>query len=731
MGQRPDVSVVAPALNEEASLPTLAERLFAAVDSAGITAELVIVDDGSTDDTWKVIAALGERHGDRVRGVHHDENRGIPASWESGIHESEGRYVCLIDADLQNPPEQVVTLYRRLQESRADIAQGVRSQIEREKDSRLLFSKGLNGLLNIAFGDRAADSKSGFVLGPRQVMADVVSHRGRYHHFQTFIRVAARAKGYTFVEVETLFQPRNTGESFLAGSRAWKVSAEALADFPAALREFGRGRKEPIDGTVAPRTAPVTPGEHPYEGWRRALFEAYFATMPAHKWLIRRRARNIYLELKRTEWLPADELRQMQLTKLRRLIHHAAIHVPYYREALAEAGVEAADLHTLDDLRRLPLLDKDTVRARLYFDLFSDTHRKKDMLKISTSGSTGEPFVTYADRYQLEVRFATTLRAMEWTGWRFGDKQARLWHQTLGMTRTQVVRERIDALFMRRMFVPAFELGPENLDQFVDSIREWDPVLVDGYAESLNFLAEYVRSGRAPEFRPLAMMSSAQILPDQSRQAIESGFGTRVYDKYGSREFSGIAYQCEAGQDHHVMDESYLVEILVDGRPAEPGEVGEIVITDLNNFSVPLIRYRVGDLARAVDPSTSCPCGRELSRIGPIEGRTQAIVHCADGTWLPGTFFAHFFKDYDYLVRLFQVHQREVGAFTLRIVPGPQWNEAAEREMLADLSNYTGDTTVTVEHVDEIPLLRTGKRSPVVSEVPIGFSDLGPTGGAQ
>ena len=87
--------------------------------------------------------------------------------------EARGEYVCLIDADLQNPPEQVITLYRRLKESRADIAQGVRSQIEREKDSRLLFSKGLNFLLNSAFGDSAADSKSGFVLGPRLVMADV------------------------------------------------------------------------------------------------------------------------------------------------------------------------------------------------------------------------------------------------------------------------------------------------------------------------------------------------------------------------------------------------------------------------------------------------------------------------------------------------------------------------------------------------------------------------------
>jgi len=442
--------------------------------------------------------------------------------------------------------------------------------------------------------------------------------------------------------------------------------------------------------------------------------------MPAHKWLIRRRARSIYLELKQIERLPESEIRDLQWRKLQRLVQHARVHVPYYREALE--GID--ELHGLDGIETLPLLDKQTVRDRLYFDLFSDTHRKRDMHKIATSGSTGEPFVTYADRYQLEVRFATTLRAMEWTGWRFGDKQARLWHQTLGMSKTQVMRERIDAFFMRRLFVPAFEISPQTLDEFVAEIRDWDPVLVDGYAESLNFLAAYLRDGRSPGFSPAAVMSSAQVLPEQVRKSIETGLDTKVFDKYGSREFSGIAYQCEASVDHHVMDESYLVEILVEGRRARPGEVGEVVITDLNNFAVPLIRYRVGDLAQAVDQSQPCPCGRGLSRIGRIEGRTQAIVHCADGTWMPGTFFAHFFKDYDHIVRLFQIHQKTKGRFTLRLVKGDQWTQEGETEMLELLAGFIGDTEISVEHVESIPLLRTGKRSPVVSDVREDFQGL-------
>jgi phenylacetate-CoA ligase len=716
-----DISVVVPCFNEEANVRPLLERFLASLP-ASLTGEVVFVDDASTDDTWAAITGLRDEYGQRVQCVRHDENCGIAAAWLSGIAAARGAYGCFLDADLQHPPEEVITLYRRLLESRADIAQGTRSSIGRLRDSRLLASRTLNLMLNTAFRTRAADSKSGFVLGPRRVLEDVVTVQGRYRHFQTFITVAAKAKGYRVEEVETLFVDRNAGQSFLEG-RTGRVSLEALGDFPTALKEFGR-RRHPHGPSVAPRGDVTRPAPVPYRGWRRAWFEAYFATMPLHKWQIRRRSRSLYLELKQTEWMTREELRALQLRKLQRLVQHAYVHVPYYRDVMREAGVEPDDITTLEDIHRLPLLGKDEVRGHLFFHLFADNHRKRDMLRVATSGSTGEPFVTYADRYQLEMRFATTLRAFEWTGWRFGDRQARLWHQTLGMSRLQQFRERLDAVFLRRLFVPAFELSPESLDRYVRRLQRHRPVLLDGYAESLNFLATSIREGRAPEISPRAVMSSAQTLPRPVKRLIEEGLATRVFDKYGSREFSGIAYECRASEAYHVMDESYVVEILVDGRPARPGEIGEVVITDLNNFSVPLIRYRIGDLARAVDPEAACPCGRGLSQIGEIQGRTQAIVHCADGTWLPGTFFAHFFKEFDYAVRFFQVVQSEPGAFTLRIVRGAQYTDEAFADLLGELRTYVGDTAITVEFVDEIPLVRTGKRSPVVSALNGDFQQL-------
>src|SRR5262249_13372679 len=244
------------------------------------------------------------------------------------------------------------------------------------------------------------------------------------------------------------------------------------------------------------------------------------------------------------------------------------------------------------DLHKPPFLTKSHIRQHLYFDIMSENPDKAQVLKITTSGSTGEPFVCYADRAQLEVRWAATLRAQEWTGYRFGDPTVRLWHQTLGMSASQAAKERADAILANRTFIPIFELSDDNLSSMIDVVVRARPVLMDGYAEALDFIARYLKQAGRVDVRPRALMSSAQTLPLASRRLIEEAFGCKVFDKYGSREFSGIAYECDAHAGHHVVAEAYIVEVLRDGQPVAPGEVGEVVITDLNNFCMPFIRCR-------------------------------------------------------------------------------------------------------------------------------------------
>ena len=205
---------------------------------------------------------------------------------------------------------------------------------------------------------------------------------------------------------------------------------------------------------------------------------------------------------------------------------------------------------------------------------------------------------------------------------------------------------------------------------------------------------------------------------------MDEKLNAKVFDKYGSREFSGIAYQCAEGRNFHVQDESYVVEILIDGRQALPGEVGELVITDLNNFSVPLIRYRIGDLALAVEQAP-CACGRNHSQIGMISGRTQALVLCQNGVWLPGTFFAHFFQDFQFAIQHFQIIQEVSGAFRINLIPTPRYTPEIESEIRHGLSRFTGSsTTIEFVQVKEIPMERTGKRTPVISKVSVDFQKI-------
>jgi len=420
----------------------------------------------------------------------------------------------------------------------------------------------------------------------------------------------------------------------------------------------------------------------------------------------------LYLELRQTERLPAEDLRALQLQKLRRLLQHAYVHVPYYRDAMRAAGVHPEEIDSLDDLRRLPLLSKDDLRAHVFFQLFADDHRKREMLRVSTSGSTGEPLVTYVDRYQLEMRRASALRSLEWTGWRFEDRVARL-TEPCDEPAPDGLRGRIDALLMRRLPVQVRRVAPEGAGDLAGKLRR---SVVEGSAESLGILAASVREAGAPAPAPGSVVSTAQTLEPEDRALLEEALGARVFDRYGSREFSVIAAECEGSPPSlHVMDESYVVELLLDGRPARPGEVGEVVVTDLNNFSVPLIRYRLGDLATALDPDEACSCGRSLSRIGAVQGRRRSVIECADGTRLPGAFFARFFADHGYAVRALQVAQDEPGTLTLRVVRGPQFTERAFEELLASLRDHVGGTRIDVELVDELPPAATLPRPPVAS----------------
>jgi phenylacetate-CoA ligase len=714
---QPHLSVVVPCFNEELNIPELTFRVLQTFDAGRLIGELILIDDGSSDGTARAIREQMETNPGRVVGVFHPENRGLAAGWRSGVEAAHAPNVAVIDADLQYQPEDILRLYRTLMDRSVDVVQGWRSSVGRERGNRYYVSRGFNVLLNASFGMRLRDNKSGFVCCAKEVMQDLLTYRGKYHYWQSFIMVAAHAKGYSYQEIETRFENRKQGISFLEGSTL-RASARSFVDLGRAFWEYRvHGEVHDIAQQFLNKHG-VAISDPPSRRENPTRWRAYMAAFGQVHRMITRDVERYCETLNATQWLSAGQIRELQDEKLRRLIRHAYRSVAHYRVQMQALNLRPEDISGQADLHKLPLLSKDEVRRQLHFDMLQEGVSHGDILRITTSGNSGEPFMCYADRPQLEFRWAAALRGQEWTGYRLGDPTVRLWQQGVGLSRADLGKEQAEARIANRTLIPVFDLSTDTLEDTARTLESRRPKLIDGCAEALDHLARYIQGRGGLECTVGAVMTGGQTLTAESRDRIERAFGCEVFDEFGSGEFSGIAYESDAHDGHLVVAEGYIVELLVDGRPARPGELGEVVITDLNSYCMPFIRYRLGDFAVAL-PEQPSSCGRGLPRIGDVMGRVQSIVVGCDGRFVPGSFFAHAFKNYDYAIRKFQVAQEEPGGIRLGLVKAKRYSDTTLEEIKALIRAHLGrDLRIDVSFAADIETPRTrGRLAPVVTDV--------------
>jgi phenylacetate-CoA ligase len=700
-----ELSVIVPCFNEEANLPELVERTERVFARRRISGEIVLINDGSRDGTAAQIEALAERH-PSVVGVHHPTNRGIPAGWKSGFERSRGRYVCTIDADLQYQPEAIAHLYREMCFSKADLVQGWRSTLERQHDHRYYWSRGLDYLLKLAFAMPGYDVKSGFVLYRRDVFEDILRESARFHYFQHMITVVAKAKGYSVRQVETLFAERHAGQSFIGGFPV-RMMLRTFVDIGRAVVDYRV--REPKDQSLEAALA----------AHGGAAVTAVRSRAAAGGWLrdadISRNAPRYLEELRRTQWLPRAELEQLQLRRLRRLVAHASDHVGYWREAFEAAGVTADDVRGLADLRRIPILTKSALRESIYFDLVSDTSEKRKIAKITTSGNTGEPLALFVDPLQRDMRWANAIRHREWAGWRPGEPRLQLRRAPAPPEGGTTLGHRLRAVLVPDPSIAADVVDPSFVRALEHRIERERPTLLEGDAEILGILAALRREGAGPPWAR-AVVSTSQTLDAELRALIELRLGARVFDRYGAREFGAVAQQCEAG-GWHVNAESVIVEVECDGRPAAPGEAGELLVTDLNNRCVPLLRYRLGDRVIATD--RACPCGRGLPLLERVGGRAAGVILADGARQVPAGFFADLFGDYEFAVSRWQVEQPAPDRVVVRVVRKSRFTHVTEEAIRRRLGTVFGQT-VGAEWalVDAIPPVPEGTVQPVLSLAP-------------
>ena len=435
---------------------------------------------------------------------------------------------------------------------------------------------------------------------------------------------------------------------------------------------------------------------------------------PAYESGLRRRGTLRHLrEYERDQWRSADELDALQWRKLQALIAHCWDHVPFYRAFWGEAGVAAAaDIRDRDDYAKLPLLAKPTIRAN--FDAMIAAAYRDALYFKSTGGSTGEPLRFGYTRESYERRIAVMFRGYGWSGAHLGQRTAYLWGAPVAAPAgVALFKDRLyHAAFNRRM-LNAFDMDERRMAEYADALDRFRPETIVAYVGPLVALAQWIeRHGRTPH-RPQRILGAAEALHPHQRALLQRVFGAPVHDTYGCREFMLIAAECEARDGLHMNTDHLHVEFAGGPQAEEPSD---LILTDLHNFGMPLMRYVNGDLG--TPGAARCSCGRGLPLLAKVDGRRLDALRLRDGRLLPGEYIVYVFLPVTG-VKQYQVVQKTLDTLQVRLVPDVGYDPSVHALIGDGIRKLAGDgVAIEFETVDAIALTASGKRRVTVCELP-------------
>jgi phenylacetate-CoA ligase len=437
---------------------------------------------------------------------------------------------------------------------------------------------------------------------------------------------------------------------------------------------------------------------------------------PLHERLVGRATHRVLRELEASQWWPADELRRLQDRKLRALLLHAWDRCPAHRRRLESAGLVRADLGAfrVADLPSLPLLSKSEIREDL--EGFVDREVPGGAFRYTTGGSSGQPLLFYFDRRRQAHDQAARMRTHAWFGVRHGEREIYLWGAPVELSKQDRIKALRDRLTNQRL-LSAFDMSAATMSAYLDEIRRWRPACLFGYPSSLALLAEFARSREGWEPPPglKAVFVTGESLYPYQRGLLEGTFGAPVADCLGSRDAGFLAHECPEGA-MHLAAESVVVEAIDgSGDPVGPGELGELVVTHLENYALPFLRYRTGDMGRLGD--SACACGRGLPVMEVAAGRSTDFLVRANGSVVHALAVIYTLREVSG-VRSFRVHQRSVDDVVVRVVASDDYRAESGARIAAEIRRRLGeDVRVEVCVVDSIPQERSGKYRYVTSDV--------------
>jgi phenylacetate-CoA ligase len=414
--------------------------------------------------------------------------------------------------------------------------------------------------------------------------------------------------------------------------------------------------------------------------------------------------------LSASQWWTKSDLQACQLEQLQSVVKTAYRHVPYYRGTMQVFNVQPEDIRSLDDISLMPFVEKDMLRCRGQ-DFLSTKAALPALYKCHTSGTTGTPLTLYRDLRNIGFEYAMLSRQRRWAGLMPGERYATLKGELIAGRNVSRGQYWSFNMAENKLVMSSYHLSEATFERYVDALSKYRVEAIDGYPSSVYALAKFMieRDIRLPL---KAVLTSSETLVAEQKIIIEAAFNCRVYDYYGMAERIAAVHTCEHGS-YHVVPEYSLVEFLRTSSLADP--YYEIVGTAFTNHAMPLIRYRIGDVAEV--SHEKCSCGREYPVINGIVGRTDDYVVTPSGKMVGR--LDHIFKGAHNLIQA-QIYQPERNRIVLRIVPDHSFTKHDGDAILEKLNHRLGEEmNFEIENVSFIPRTSRGKIQSVISDVKI------------
>lgn len=419
-------------------------------------------------------------------------------------------------------------------------------------------------------------------------------------------------------------------------------------------------------------------------------------------------------ELQRSEWWDAQRIRDYQNAQLRVILHEAYEHVPYYSQTWRKLGIHPDDIRSVEDLHKLPVLSKESVRSQP--DSFVNTRfdRRKLVFNL-TSGTTGTPLNIALTPEALQFQWAVWWRHRARFGVRLGDR-----FLMFGARLPVSVEQRKPPFWrenwsINQSYLSTIHIAPDTVRHIVDWLNQEDFTFFTGYPSAMYALVQMMeQEGLRLYRRPKYVITGSDALLPAFERAIHKTFGVPVTEQYGMAEAVGNLAKCENGVFH--LDFEFCVMETLPIPHAEDSLYRRLIFTGLANPAMPLIRYDVGDYGHAEVGST-CACGRHSTVVRAIDGRIEDYVRLADGRriiglnqafeWAPG-------------VGETQIIQRTLDAIEVRILPGKNFDKSRDLSILeSEFRKRMGqEIRIDFNLVDHIPRTSNGKFRAVISELP-------------